>query len=170
MYIVTNGLKLCCVVRSSSLRFADVKRSKFIYCKIELRNVVICVFLIYKNEIEYCFTANQPLLSHFGTSRRVHFSAHPPSISIFIPLRTMIAINPPHCHAALRSQFSMSTSIIIRLVHLSFTRPKALLKIKIKVTEGKIRITIRIRPIRKPPLLRTNIPVECIAPPGPCPS
>ena len=43
-------------------------------------------FLYIKNEVEYRFTANQPLLSHFGTSRRVHFSAYPSSISILIPL------------------------------------------------------------------------------------
>ena len=55
----------------------------------------------------------------------------------------IISINPQHYHAALRSQFSLSTYIIIRSVHLSFTRSKTLLRITIKLMEGKIRITIR---------------------------
>ena len=149
MYIVTNGLHLCCVIRSSSLRFADIKRGKFICCKIELRNVVICVFLIYENETEYCSTANQPLLSHFDTSRRVHFSAHPPPISIFIPLR-----NDSNKSTALSCCTALTVFAVdvhyYQIGSLSFTRPKALLKITIKVTEGKIRITIRIRLIKIP--------------------
>ena len=62
----------------------------------------------------------------------------------------IISMNPQHYHAALRSQFSLSTSIIITSVHLSFTRSKTILRITIEIMEGKIRITIRIRLIKIP--------------------
>ena len=85
-----------------------------------------------------------------STHRAEFIFLHIPHPYRFSSQFAIISINPQHYHAALRSQFSLSTSIIIRSVHLSFTRPKALLKITIKVTEGKIRITIRIRLIKIP--------------------
>ena len=90
--------------------------------------------------------SHPPLLSHFGTSRRVHFPAHPPSISIFIPLRN----NPPHYPAALRSQLSLSAFIIIKVESRIRHGTKTPLESQSKSRRDLGKIRIRIRPIRIP--------------------